>query len=88
MKVHVSIHNLNKLGVMMSYVKCLHCLGESKREESFLDLQLTVMNPFENIYNDSIEKGIDQCLIPEKLEGNNQYFCQTCMEKVSFSSIN
>lgn len=60
-------------GTMVDYVKCLKCLHESKRSDKFLDLSLTVRNPFENVVNNSVEEALANYLKTEKLDGNNKY---------------
>lgn len=58
-------------GKITSYVKCLKCQRESRTPSNFYDINLSVRNEFENIYNDSIEKAIFNYLQPESLgEGN------------------
>jgi len=69
-------------GTLIDYVKCLKCGNESRREDKFLDLSLTIKNEFENIQNDSVEKAMENYTKTDKLEGDNQYFCARCNEKV------
>ena len=69
-------------GTMVDYVKCLKCLHESKRSDKFLDLSLTVRNPFENVVNNSVEEALANYLKTEKLDGNNKYQCDVCQDKV------
>lgn len=58
-------------GTSYSYVKCLKCNKESKNEDVFLDISLTVKNNFDNIYNESIQQALENYIKPEKLEGDN-----------------
>jgi len=69
-------------GTTVNYVKCLECGYESSRPENFLNINLTVKNEFDKIYNDSLQKALQIYLKPEKLEGSNQYFCEDCNKKV------
>ena len=47
-----------------------------------MDLSLTVKSDFDNVYNESLEKGIKHYLKPEKLEGSNLYECSNCNARV------
>eukprot|EP00742_Colponemidia_sp_Colp-10_P003548 GILJ01003779.1.p1 GENE.GILJ01003779.1~~GILJ01003779.1.p1 ORF type:complete len:1161 (+),score=247.88 GILJ01003779.1:139-3621(+) len=69
-------------GIMIDYVQCRECHHESSREDKFLDISLTVRNEFDKIYNDSVDKALENYLKPEILEGNNKYFCEKCNKKV------
>ncbi|CAD8079535.1 unnamed protein product [Paramecium primaurelia] len=64
-----------------SYVQCLKCQQESVSNEVFLDLSLTVKSDFLNVYNESLERAIYYYIKPEKLEGENKYYCQNCNDK-------
>ena len=68
-------------GRYVDYVKCLRCGNESTREDKFLDLSLTIRNTFEKIYNDSVEKALQNFVRPEYLLDGNQYFCERCKSK-------
>ena len=68
-------------GETFDYVKCLHCENQSERSDTFLDLSLTVKSPFDNIYNDSLEKSLYNYIKVEELKGDNQYFCGKCNTK-------
>ena len=71
----------------------MECDYESKNEDVFLDISLTVRNNFDNVYNESIESALYNYIKPEKLEGDNQYACPQCSRKtdaqkgISFSSF-
>jgi ubiquitin carboxyl-terminal hydrolase 47 len=41
-------------GRMYDFVKCCVCEYESRREDKFLDLSLTIRNDFDQIYNSSV----------------------------------
>lgn len=68
-------------GTLIDYVKCLECNNESRREDRFLDLSLTVRSQFDHIYNDSIEKALYGYVHPWHLEGDDQYHCSNCDAK-------
>jgi ubiquitin C-terminal hydrolase len=68
-------------GVMVDYVKCEKCGYESQREDKYLDVSLAVRNEFDHIYNDSVEKALDNFVSVEHLTGENQYFCEKCQAK-------
>eukprot|EP01006_Ploeotia_vitrea_P049919 TRINITY_DN67393_c8_g2_i1.p1 TRINITY_DN67393_c8_g2~~TRINITY_DN67393_c8_g2_i1.p1 ORF type:complete len:1213 (+),score=152.20 TRINITY_DN67393_c8_g2_i1:252-3641(+) len=55
------------LGQSQAYIKCVNVAYESKRDDTFYDLQLLVKD-CQNIY-DSLNKEI----APEKLDGDNKY---------------
>mmetsp|Transcript_32739 Transcript_32739/g.56995 ORF Transcript_32739/g.56995 Transcript_32739/m.56995 type:complete len:1043 (+) Transcript_32739:920-4048(+) len=68
-------------GVLHDYVKCLNCGTESRREDKFLDVSLTVKNIFDKVYNDSVEKALENYLKAEFLNGDNRYMCEICNSK-------
>lgn len=68
-------------GTILDYVKCLQCNQESRKEDKFLDLSLTVKNEFEGLYNDSVEKAFTNYLKPEMLSGDNKYLCENCQAR-------
>ena len=68
-------------GVMVDYVKCDACGQESQREDKYLDVSLAVRNEFDHIYNDSVEKALDNFVSVEHLTGDNQYYCEKCQAK-------
>lgn len=68
-------------GEMIDYVKCKTCEHESKRQDTFLDLSLTVKSKFDNIYNESLEKALLNFIKQELLDGDNQYYCENCKSK-------
>ena len=68
-------------GKLIDYVKCDACGHESQREDKYLDISLAVKNDFDHIYNDSVEKALDNFVGVEHLTGSNQYFCEACQSK-------
>jgi ubiquitin carboxyl-terminal hydrolase 47 len=68
-------------GIIIDFVKCLKCGNESRREDKFLDLSLTVRSEFENVQNDSVEKALESYTKTDRLDGDNQYACEVCEEK-------
>ncbi|CEM32577.1 unnamed protein product [Vitrella brassicaformis CCMP3155] len=69
-------------GELIDYVRCKECKYVSKHSDKFLDISLNVRSEFEQIFNDSLEKALDNFLHPENLEGDNQYNCEKCNKKV------
>ena len=43
---------------------------------------ITVKNKYARLYNDSVELGLQRYLKPERLDGNDLYFCEQCQCKV------
>lgn len=68
-------------GSLKSVAKCLQCETTSIKIDNFLDLSLPVRSEHEKIYNSSIEMALRNILKPEKLEKDNQYFCEKCSKK-------
>lgn len=64
-----------------SFVRCQFCQHESCTADFFLDWSLTVRNPFEGIFNGSVEEALENYLRAEVLSGDNQYFCSNCEAK-------
>lgn len=64
-------------------ISCTECNYESTHATKFFDLQLPVINEFENIKNDSIEKALFNYLHLDTLEGANAYHCPKCDKKVT-----
>ena len=71
-------------GTCRGYVKCHGCEHESATPDKFMDLSL-VIRPFgaqgPEQYNKSVEEAIKHYLMPEKLDGDNQYSCENCGNK-------
>ena len=69
---------------MASYVKCEECGNESLNSQNFMDLSLPIKNEFgTGVLNSSVERALENYINPEKLEGDNQYNCETCQKKVN-----
>ena len=68
-------------GKSQTVIKCLECNNESVNQETYLDLNLPINNYFEGIKNKSIEMAFMNLIKPEKLEGDNKYFCSKCNKK-------
>lgn len=69
-------------GTTESFVRCLKCGYESKREDTFLDLSLPIKNEFgTGVLNSSIEMALENYIKPETLNGDNQYYCEKCDSK-------
>lgn len=74
------INNLYE-GKMIDYVKCLECETEKSREDTFLDIPLPVKPFGSTSAYESIEEAMKGFVMPETLDGNNQYFCEKCDKK-------
>ncbi|XP_058838684.1 ubiquitin carboxyl-terminal hydrolase 47 isoform X2 [Topomyia yanbarensis] len=74
---------INRLyeGKMIDYVKCLECNTDKQREDKFLDIPLPVRPFGSTVAYESIEDAMRAFVQPEILDGNNQYFCETCNKK-------
>uniref|UniRef100_A0A1L8DSM0 Ubiquitin carboxyl-terminal hydrolase 47 n=1 Tax=Nyssomyia neivai TaxID=330878 RepID=A0A1L8DSM0_9DIPT len=68
-------------GTMIDYVKCLECGTEKSREDTFLDIPLSVKPFGSTVAYGSIEEALRAFVQPETLEENNQYSCETCNKK-------
>ncbi len=75
---------INRLyeGTMRNEIQCLKCRNKSYKVEKFMDLSLPVRSEFEKIYNSSLEMALFNLIKPERLEKDNQYFCEQCRAKV------
>ena len=76
------IQNLYQ-GKTSSVIKCLECNNKSVNNDTYMDLSLPIMNIFEGIHNKSLDMAFMNFIKPEKLEGDNQYFCEKCNKKVN-----
>jgi len=67
-------------GKLCTTYKCLSCAWESRNEDSFRELQLSFPDDKEDCgaNNYSVQDLIDYYCSPEKLDGDNQYFCPSC----------
>ena len=70
-------------GKTNSIIRCCECGYKSFNTDTFMDLSLPITNMFEGIYNKSLEMAFMNFIKPEKLEGDNQYFCEKCNKKVN-----
>eukprot|EP00038_Savillea_parva_P010354 m.189744 g.189744 ORF g.189744 m.189744 type:complete len:537 (-) comp17816_c0_seq1:166-1776(-) len=62
-------------GSLAYETRCCECEGSTSRTESFVDLTLTV----EPASTRSVSYSLSQlCDMPERLDGQNKYFCETC----------
>uniref|UniRef100_A0A6B2EIY1 Ubiquitin carboxyl-terminal hydrolase 47 n=1 Tax=Phlebotomus kandelakii TaxID=1109342 RepID=A0A6B2EIY1_9DIPT len=68
-------------GKMIDYVKCLECGTEKSREDTFLDIPLSVKPFGSTVAYGSVEEALRAFVQPETLEENNQYSCETCNKK-------
>lgn len=69
-------------GILSDTVHCTSCGYDSGKEVRFNDISLTIKDDFSNVFNDSLEKALAHYLHIERLEGDNQYECSGCMQKV------
>lgn len=68
-------------GKLSTTYKCLSCDWESRNEDSFRELQLSFPDDKDDCggaTNYSVQDLIDYYCSPEKLDGDNQYFCPSC----------
>lgn len=67
-------------GKLSTTYKCLSCAWESRNEDSFRELQLSFPDDKDDCgaQNYSVQDLIDYYCSPEKLDGDNQYFCARC----------
>lgn len=66
-------------GSLVDFVKCLSCGVESRREDKFMDLSLTVRSEFQQ--SQTLEAALANFLRTEQLTDDNQYFCSHCQSK-------
>lgn len=74
------INNLYQ-GKLIDYVTCLECKTEKTRVDTFLDIPLPVRPFGSTVAYNSVEEAMRAFIQPETLDGNNQYFCETCNKK-------
>jgi len=65
-------------GEMKDYVRCLECGHESSRNDKFLDIPLVIKGFGETKAISSILEALSKFIENEKLEKDNQYFCEKC----------
>ena len=71
-------------GKQCSFVRCDECGYVSKSVDTFMDLSLPVKNsPDIGGTNDTLEAALETYLRPERLVGDNQYWCSRCEKKVN-----
>mmetsp|Transcript_25722 Transcript_25722/g.59337 ORF Transcript_25722/g.59337 Transcript_25722/m.59337 type:complete len:1137 (-) Transcript_25722:120-3530(-) len=68
-------------GTMMDYVQCKECNHESSRTDHFLDIPLQIRAFGSTTATGSVEEGLREFIKPEVLDGDNQYFCESCKKK-------
>ncbi|GBG23911.1 Ubiquitin carboxyl-terminal hydrolase 47 [Hondaea fermentalgiana] len=59
-------------GSLVDYIRCLRCSHRRARREDFQDLSLVVQDA------DSVPAALKDFVQVERLEGDNQYFCEHC----------
>jgi ubiquitin C-terminal hydrolase len=64
-------------GLLVNQVQCLHCGTRSDRPESFYDVLLQVEPKVES----DLAMALMRYTKPEKLAGDNQYYCDKCDAK-------
>jgi len=69
-------------GGMVDYLETIGYDYESKRPTEFLDISLQVKAFGSDKAFSSVEESLRSFLAPEKLEGENQYFCEEANEKM------
>ncbi|KAH8233100.1 hypothetical protein KR026_004332 [Drosophila bipectinata] len=67
-------------GKLSTTYRCLSCGWESRNEDSFRELQLSFPDDKDDCgaTNYSVQDLIEYYCSPEKLDGDNQYFCPRC----------
>ncbi|XP_016929872.3 ubiquitin carboxyl-terminal hydrolase 35 [Drosophila suzukii] len=67
-------------GKLSTTYRCLSCGWESRNEDSFRELQLSFPDDKDDCgaTNYSVQDLIEYYCSPEKLDGDNQYFCPQC----------
>ena len=63
-------------GKTSSVIQCLECNNKSIKNDTYMDLSLPIMNIFEGIHNKSLDMAFMNFIKPERLEHDNQYFCE------------
>eukprot|EP01129_Flabellula_baltica_P012412 TRINITY_DN5607_c0_g1_i1.p1 TRINITY_DN5607_c0_g1~~TRINITY_DN5607_c0_g1_i1.p1 ORF type:complete len:1164 (+),score=303.45 TRINITY_DN5607_c0_g1_i1:400-3891(+) len=69
-------------GHMKDFVRCTVCGHESSRQDKFLDIPLVIKGFGETKAVSSIHEALGKFTDVERLEGDNQYFCESCDCKV------
>lgn len=68
-------------GSMKDYVQCCECSYESARDDTFLDIPITIRPFASNTSYKSVIEGLNAFVEPETLADTNQYFCEKCSKK-------
>lgn len=82
-RTHQSFITALYQGETQSCIRCMECNNVSTRSDSFLDITLPILNPFENIHNTSVDMALSNFIKAECLEGDNKYNCVKCAKKVN-----
>eukprot|EP00924_Labyrinthula_sp_SR-Ha-C_P006179 snap_masked-scaffold_54-processed-gene-1.31-mRNA-1 protein AED:1.00 eAED:1.00 QI:0/-1/0/0/-1/1/1/0/914 len=69
-------------GETENYICCLSCKKRSVKTESFLDVGLALSEFGSKKCHNSIQVCLQKYFEPEKLTGENQYYCDSCQSKV------
>ncbi|XP_004440648.1 PREDICTED: ubiquitin carboxyl-terminal hydrolase 17-like protein 6 [Ceratotherium simum simum] len=62
-------------GYWRSQIQCLHCHGVSNTFDPYLDITLDIKAA------KSVNQALAQLVKPEKLDGENSYYCSLCLKK-------
>nr|CAB3267563.1 ubiquitin carboxyl-terminal hydrolase 47-like [Phallusia mammillata] len=68
-------------GKMKDYVQCCECSHESARDDTFLDVPITIRPFGSSTSYKSVMEGLNAFVEPETLDESNQYFCEKCAKK-------
>nr|XP_014685211.2 ubiquitin carboxyl-terminal hydrolase 17-like protein 6 [Equus asinus] len=66
-------------GYWRSQIQCLRCHGVSDTFDPYLDVTLDIKAAL------SVNQALEQLVKPEKLDGENSYYCSMCLKKVPAS---
>ncbi|XP_062902016.1 uncharacterized protein LOC134345382 isoform X2 [Mobula hypostoma] len=81
-------HNILKIYqvTMVNSLKCLNCTQSMDEDTFFLDIPLSVCSADAAEKFESMEKGLEQFLKEEKMEGDNKCYCNICDMKTETTS--
>uniref|UniRef100_H2XR85 Ubiquitin carboxyl-terminal hydrolase 47 n=1 Tax=Ciona intestinalis TaxID=7719 RepID=H2XR85_CIOIN len=68
-------------GTMKDYVQCCECHHESARNDTFLDVPITIRPFGATTSYKSVIEGLNAFVEPETLDESNQYYCEKCDKK-------
>uniref|UniRef100_H2YIV9 USP domain-containing protein n=1 Tax=Ciona savignyi TaxID=51511 RepID=H2YIV9_CIOSA len=68
-------------GSMKDYVQCCECDHESARNDTFLDVPITIRPFGATTSYKSVMEGLNAFVEPETLDESNQYYCEKCAKK-------